>query len=251
MLAYLWRRGFRVAFTAGNAHLYAARVGSSDEDPLVFCTGIGAGFGLYLVFINTILRQHPHRTVVLLETAYANLQPAAPIVTEEQSLREIDGMVASLGLGRCTWAAHSFGTCVAGWVVKHRPHYVGKLVLIDPVCFRSWDFAKYRTLFHRAPDSVELHVLLLFAARDPALASALSRHLNWFESTLLPEQIAVSTQIFLAERDTFIDVKGVQAYLQHRIFKDKLFHIHLNRMPTSHGFFQFVPESANQIITSL
>ncbi|KAJ9068404.1 hypothetical protein DSO57_1029051 [Entomophthora muscae] len=242
-------KGFSII--PGPKHVYWVKPGRSSESPLVFSAGFGIGAGGYVLFINKLIRQFPDRTVVIFETPYANFRPTAPVATEAEGLREIDDMFLSLGLGQCTWIGHSFGTNTASWVVKHRPHYINKLILVDPVCFRTWDASLYRSLFYRPSDSVESRMFQLFLAQEPNIACAVTRQLNWYENTLFPEQMAMPTEIFFSSFDTLVDLKGCQDYLQHRIAKDNLPHIHLNMLPIARASFQFSPRSIVKIINAI
>ncbi|KAJ9068401.1 hypothetical protein DSO57_1029048 [Entomophthora muscae] len=248
-LAYLWHRGFRASAACEKKHVYWVKTGQSEEDPLVISTG--TGISGYFFLVNDILRKHPSRTIVLFETPYFNLQPAVPVLAERESLQEIDDMFLALGLVKCTLLGHSFGTAVACWVVKHRPHYVTKLILVDPVCFRTWDASLYRALLYSEPNSIETKLFQLFITQEPIIACAISRHLNWFECTLFPEQITMPAEIFIPDNDFLLNPTGLHSYLNHRIATDHLSHIHLTAMGTSHGLSMLHPHTTTQIATRL
>ncbi|KAJ9057622.1 hypothetical protein DSO57_1020754 [Entomophthora muscae] len=251
MLGYLWMRGFSVCADAGKKHVYWVKAGNGTEDAVVFSSGIGVGINGYLKMINDLICRYPNRTIILFETPYINLQPAASVLSKGDSLREVDDMFLDLKLDKCTWIGHSYGTVIAGWVVKNRPHYIRKLVLVDPICFRVWDVSCFKTVFYSPPDSFESNLFWIMFASDPTLARGISRHVNWFDIILFPEQIPMPTQIFLAEKDFLLDPTGLHSYLQHRIAKDNLSHIGIDTIDTCHGFFQLFPEFSERIFSAL
>ncbi|KAJ9077690.1 hypothetical protein DSO57_1014312 [Entomophthora muscae] len=201
--------------------------------------------------INNLLLQYPNRTIILFETPCINLQPASSVLSKKDSLREVDDMFLALRLDKCTWFGHSYGTVIAGWVVKHRPDYISKLVLVDPVCFRVWDISVYKTVFYSTPDSLESSMFQLIFASDPLLARGILRCVNWFDTILFPEQITMPTQIFIGLKDFLLDPTGLHSYLQHRVTKDNLSHIEITTMDTFRGFFQLIPEFRERIFSVL
>ncbi|KAJ9052404.1 hypothetical protein DSO57_1034479 [Entomophthora muscae] len=251
MSNYLWGRGFQFHRSSGKKHEYWVKEGQSNEDPLVVMTGFGVGIVGYYMFVKELINHFPNRTIILFETSYVNLKPAASVITETDSLCEVDDMFLDLKLDKCTLMAHSFGTFIAGWIAKHRPHYISKLVLVDPVCFRTWDASFYQTMFRQPPDSLESKAYQILLASGPIVSLGLARHMNWFGSILFPEQITVPTQIFLAENDFLLDPAGLHSYLQHRIAKDTLSHIEITTMDTCRGFFQLIPKWNGNIIGAL
>ncbi|KAJ9077693.1 hypothetical protein DSO57_1014315 [Entomophthora muscae] len=201
--------------------------------------------------ITDLLLQYPNRTIILLETSCINLQPASSVLSKKDLLREVDDMFLALRLDKCTWFGHSYGTVIAGWVVKHRPDYISKLVLVDPVCFRVWDISVYKTVFYSTPDSLESSIFQLIIASDPLLACGILRHVNWFDTILFPEQITMPAQIFIGGKDFILNPTALHSYLQHRVTKDNLSHIEITPTDTCHGFFQLITEFRERIIGSL
>ncbi|KAJ9083514.1 hypothetical protein DSO57_1034000 [Entomophthora muscae] len=244
-------RGFSVWADSGKNHVYWVKAGDESQDPIILSTGVGVGMNGYINFVNSLIGQYPNRTIILLETSCINLQPAASLLSETDSLCEIDDMFLDLKLDKCTWIGHSYGTVIAGWVVKHRPHYIRKLVLVDPICFRTWDASSFRAIFYTPPGSMETKLFQVLFATDPAIACGFARHVNWFGPILFPEQIIVPTQIFLAENDFFLDYTGLHSYLNHRISKDNLSHINVTSMDALHASFLFCPTSSKNLIAAL
>ncbi|GAA0522288.1 alpha/beta hydrolase [Saccharopolyspora thermophila] len=67
----------------------------------------------------------------------------------------LEGLLAALGIGRCTLVAHDIGGAVAQIVATRHPARVDRLMLVDSVSYDSWPSATWRRIIrdHLADDA--------------------------------------------------------------------------------------------------
>ncbi|KAI0241866.1 hypothetical protein L0F63_004358 [Massospora cicadina] len=205
--------------------------GDSQEPPIVYIHGIGIGFFFYLAKLKEMSECHKRREVVLLELPHISMDIASTILDHDQTLTAIDAIFKRHRFKKVSLVAHSYGTVLASWVMRTRPHYLCRLTLVDPVCFCVWDSTLARNFLYAKPLSFIHDLTLFFVARDPLINHTVSRELYWYESVLYPEDIVVPATIFLSTFDWVVDATRCYRYLNQRLPT----HCKLELMETFHG----------------
>ncbi|KAJ9074766.1 hypothetical protein DSO57_1003044 [Entomophthora muscae] len=191
--------------------------GDSFEPPIMYIHGIGIGFAMYLPKLQTLLEAYPQRSVVLLELPHVSMAHTNVILDHDQTLYAIDAIFEHHHLGKVSLVAHSFGTLMASWIVRQRPQYLARVVLVDAVCFRMWDSTLAYNFLYAKPFSFIHDLARFFIAQDPLVTHTLSKELYWYESVLYPEDIPVPATIFLASHDWVVDAMAIERYLAPRL----------------------------------
>ncbi|KAJ9074779.1 hypothetical protein DSO57_1003057 [Entomophthora muscae] len=237
--------GFRRHETRGLAYWFLS--GDSDEPPIMYIHGLGVGYILYLTKIYSIMKAHPGRAIILLEFPHVCMQPSDVILDHDQTLQELDVMFLRHNLEKVSLVSHSYGTIVANWIIRQRPQYVAKSVLVVPVCFMMWDPTMANTIFYAAPFCMSHEGFRFSLAADPLISLALTKKMYWYESVLYPEYITMPTTIFLAQDDFMVDSYAIQRYLEKLLPS----HSRLVLLDTFHGGSLLHHENHDPIIRSM
>ncbi|KAJ9077502.1 hypothetical protein DSO57_1016104 [Entomophthora muscae] len=237
--------GFRRHVTRRLAYWFLA--GDSDKPPIMYIHGLGLGYIMYLTKTYSIMKAHPGRTIILLEFPHICMQPTDVILDHDQTLRALDAIFIRHSLRKVSLVGHSYGTIVASWIIRQRPQYVAKSVLVDPVCFMMWDPTMAHTLLYADPFCMNHEGIRYMLAADPLISLTLSKKMYWYESVLYPKQLTMPTTIFLAQDDFMVDPCATQRYLE----KQLPCHIRLMLLDTFHGGSLLHRENHDPIIRTM
>ncbi|KAF8811418.1 hypothetical protein BYT27DRAFT_7336185 [Phlegmacium glaucopus] len=198
---------------------------SSTKLPLVFLHGIGIGLFPYVPFIQSIVNveQDPDIGILLPEllpiSMHMTPQAVAPRLQMLASLNTILEDLYStdkIGWNRVVFAAHSYGTFIAGWIVRDCVtssesmigdddddaliNKIAHLVLIDPIPILISDPSVAHNFLYREPwtttassssySAASSWQLWYFASRDADVARTLCRSFFWSEGGMWREEVA-------------------------------------------------------------
>ncbi|KAJ9077498.1 hypothetical protein DSO57_1016100 [Entomophthora muscae] len=221
--------------------------GDSDEPPIMYIHGLGLGYILYLTEIYSIMKVHPGRNIILLEFPHVCMQPTDVILDHDQTLQALDAIFLRHGLEKVSLVSQSYGTIIASWIIRQRPQYVAKSVLVDPVCFMMWDPTMANIFLYAAPLCMSHEGFRFGLATDPLISLALTKKMYWYESLLFPEHITMPTTIFLAQDDFVINRCATQRYLEKLLPS----HSRLVLLDTFHGGSLLHHENHDPIIRAM
>lgn len=238
--------GFK-RYTANDNILYWTNGVISDELPILFIHGIGLGFSMYFRKVARLTQLYPDRQIILFEIPSVSLSPVASINTKDQSVLAIDIIFKTHNVTSCSLIAHSYGTIIATWLVKFRPHYITKLSLVDPICFMLWDSTLVCGFLLSRPTSMLHEFIRLFLSRDLTMANTFCRYFLWHASFMFPEELHCATNIYFSKKDCIIDAKTCHAYLQ----KHQTEHMTLTMFDISHGVYLIDGEILDSILTKV
>ncbi|KXN75060.1 alpha/beta-hydrolase [Conidiobolus coronatus NRRL 28638] len=185
----------------------------SDQEPIFFVHGIGLGLVMYMKFIKELTTLDRNRPMILLEIPHVSNKFTRIIPNMDQTIEVVDEIYEKHNLTKCSWVAHSYGTIITSWIIKARPHHIGKLTLIDPVCFALWEpdlIANF--LYHSPKTPLDVVTRYLFS-KELFIATTLFRNFWWFQNLLLPEELPSNTAVLLSENDSIINSRTVYQYL--------------------------------------
>ncbi|KAJ9048347.1 hypothetical protein DSO57_1035903 [Entomophthora muscae] len=204
-----------------------------DGMPILFLHGGGGGIYMYPAHFAYLVRQFPNRRIIILVVSCATTTPAAPMMGAPEITRGIDQLLKENNISQVSVFAHSYGSVVAGWLLKHNPACIGRLTMVDPICFQMWNPTLLLKLIYAEPSCLFHHVLYLLS-RDPAFGAFL-HNFSVPQHVFFPESITPPTQIFIAERDWVVDGPESYKYLMQRKAKSNLSHVDLHLVNMTHG----------------
>ena len=160
---------------------------AAEGEPLVFIHGIGIGVIPYHWFLSACWSS---RATFVVELPHISMQLSGhnDQLSVEQTVDAIDHMLRAHQIQSACFMGHSFGSICVTWIIKHRPHCVLSVVLLDPVCFLLFLPDVCQNFVYRQPtimgSSLMQWVVHYFAKRELNIAHTLSRHFWWYRNIL-------------------------------------------------------------------
>ncbi|KAJ9086708.1 hypothetical protein DSO57_1000965 [Entomophthora muscae] len=227
--------------------IYTPSILDQGHMPILFFHGIGFGPCQYIFHLNHLQHMYPNRTIISLTLPHITSAPHAEISSEISVMEAIDTIIQDNDIKICSVVGHSFGTFIASWMMKWRRSYVGRVTMIDPVCFMTWDSSLYQRILFTHPKNLIHHISTRFIARDPVFASAITRHMNWNNSLTFPEIFDCPTNIFISKKDWVIDAPKVYQYLQNRKMCTPMPNLNVTMLDITHIEYMFDPKLCGMI----
>ncbi|KAJ9054823.1 hypothetical protein DSO57_1010237 [Entomophthora muscae] len=203
--------GFHRFYAVRSSYWYLEK--SSEQEPILFVHGIGIGLPMYLIMIQRLIAIHPNRSIVLLELPSISMVPTTKVHDAATATASIDVIVQRHRLAPFALVGHSYGTFMASWLLKNRPKFVARAMLIDPVCFALWEPTLIRSFIYRPGSGFVQRLVRYFVSGDLFVANSLARNFSWAENALLPQDISCPITVFLSRQDFIVDANVIQAYL--------------------------------------
>mmetsp|Transcript_20358 Transcript_20358/g.37777 ORF Transcript_20358/g.37777 Transcript_20358/m.37777 type:complete len:478 (+) Transcript_20358:55-1488(+) len=184
----------------------------SRKSPMLFFHGICSGWFFYAKIIKAISSD---RTIILYDYDCTKLNSLSFKVATAHDVN--DHVVQILQKHeikeKLTLFAHSWGTYLAGWIIRMNPHLVQHLVLVDPVCFVATFPETVYTVLYKESSTMEDYLLAYFLRADLTLSHTIHRHVSWFNIYFsfdyIPDDIAVT--IGLASGDILLSFAALDA----------------------------------------
>jgi pimeloyl-ACP methyl ester carboxylesterase len=88
-------------------------------------------------------------------------------------------ILAAHDISKVSIIAHSWGTFLAGWVVKMRPDIVSHLTLIEPVAMNVVLFETTYAIIYKPPVDISGYLLYYFVRKDISVSNAIHRNFFW------------------------------------------------------------------------
>lgn len=210
---YCFRKLYLSGFVKENingAKFWIRYVPDSDKSPIVFFHGVYPGWFAYANFIT--LFGFDNRTLILYEndsvklcSHHFNSETAFELALHVKKILE------KYNIEKITLIGHSWGSFMAGWIVKLLPEIIAHLILLDPVCLTVvLPETTYRILY-KPMDSVKELFLIYFLRGDINLSYTLKRTFAWYNAVLqyedIPDQIA--TTIAISTDDELVPYKAI------------------------------------------
>jgi len=226
---------------------------SNPKPPVFLVHGIGIGVTMYLKLINSIRKQDPDRTIIILDLPHISLKRVSEIPSMEETLAAIDYIFTRHGLTTCSWFGHSYGSIVTAWVVKERPKYVQRVCLVDPVCFALWEPDLIRNfLYNPNPKGPIHHLAQFFVAQDLLVAATLFRNFWWLQNILFPDDLHVPTHVYYSRHDWIIDSEATYEYTKRCEARFPAVQLRTEMMEdVAHGGFISSAEKIAKVISSV
>ncbi|CAE8665102.1 unnamed protein product, partial [Polarella glacialis] len=181
--------------------------------PVVFIHGLGVGITPYLRFSRRLAKV---RECFVIELPEISQNGTEKVLSPAAMASALAGILQAAGHQKACFIAHSYGTCVLSWVVRHRRDIVAKAVLLDPVGFLlAQPDVAYNFLYRPARNPFTMFVAH-FVRWELFSAHVLMRNFYWYHNVLWAEDLPEDTTVVLASKDDIIDAHAVRCYLEER-----------------------------------
>ncbi|KAG0139857.1 hypothetical protein CROQUDRAFT_54126 [Cronartium quercuum f. sp. fusiforme G11] len=198
--------------------------------PFVFIHGLGLGLIQYTLFLNYLANSSWARArpvMILLQPsislAFFDRQHLSP-PSKEDMTADMTKAIERLGFSETGFEilGHSYGTIVAGWIIKAMGSLVRRVCLIDPVCFCEWEGHVCHNFLYAEPLPGLERLLRYFLATELGIAKTLHRHFDWPANILWPTDLPKSSAVFLAGCDSILDAYRIHTYLKEYGMGDRI-----------------------------
>lgn len=209
---YFTKYGFLMHLSGSLRYWYKPPpAGASAEPPLVFCHGLGIGNVPYLTWIS-ILSQLP-RGIFVLELPHISMNITEDCPSNYQLSACLKGMLHSWDYKTAHFCGHSFGSVVLAWLCRAEPTIASHFTFIDPVCFLLSKPDVTFNIVYRNPETPGRMIMQYLISRELYTSNALTRHFDWKETILWPEDLKVPTLIVLCGKDEILPAVSVERYM--------------------------------------
>lgn len=188
--------------------------------PILLFHGICPGWGYYS---NTI-RVHSDRAVILFNYRCIFFSWISLDVPGPQEVSEAVSLIlATHKIPQVSIIAHSWGTFLAGWVVRLRPDLVSHLTLVEPICLTLILFETTFTILYKPPVSFADYLLYYFVRHDISVSNTLHRNFAWYNMFLRYEDIPDDIPVIVSfnELDELICSEAVDEITDNYLLKRK------------------------------
>jgi len=213
-----------VFYKHGDVLLYVSDLHQqTEEPPIVFIHGIGAGLIIYLPFL-LHLHSHPNRRnrrIILVSMPYISMRfPSTRGIPSRKSfLVSFNALCSQLNVKSATFVGHSYGTVTLSWILGQHPDLVDSAVFIDPVCFELSEPDIIYNFFYRSPRALAEIFTWYFVRVELGIAYFIGRHFWWFENILFAEQLPERSCVFISGSDHVVNSNSVREYLKEHNIK--------------------------------
>lgn len=193
----------------GTTSYWIREVKDSTVTPLVVFHGICPGWITYDAVISEIC---VNRTVILYNnysSRYSTLSYDFHVQTAHEVTSTLKGILQQHSLELVTIFGHSWGSFLAGWVIRLAPEIVFHVILADPVCltFVLPDTTYY--ILYKPPENFQDYLVKYFVRGDLVITHTLHRFFGWhnffLELSDIPDSVGVT--IAMSTDDELIPFK--------------------------------------------
>ena len=178
---------------------------TDDDEPLIVFHGL-CGFSGYLGVLSLLLtklsgsKQAATRGCVIpeIDDVSINLSFNNPL-SRAKLVRTVRDAMDGHCRGRAgVVLGHSLGTCMATWLLLDAPQYVGRVLLIDPICILLELPDVAFNFLYRPPSVARSSVLewlmYVFVSTEAGIARYFRRNFYWYNNILPAEAIQRTVQ---------------------------------------------------------
>jgi len=202
---YLLKNGFRKFEHYGISYWYLKHP-QATQPPILFFHGICTGWNAYSTIIEEFIKNN--RSLILINYECIVLNSMCFQVPKYTQMTDV--VVAILEkhlIDQISLVGHSWGTFIAGWIIKTIPSKICHLTLVDPIStFVPYPETSYEVCY-KPPTSLDDYLLYYFLRTDLTVGHTLARHFAWYNMVLSYTQIPhdIGVVISISENDTLLD----------------------------------------------
>ncbi|KAK0470354.1 uncharacterized protein EV420DRAFT_1499974 [Desarmillaria tabescens] len=196
---------------------------STIKNPVIFIHGIGIGLYPYIPFFRELVASDPEVGILLIEILPISMRMTSmPVLPRPAMLDEFYAITSSLNITRAALASHSYGTVVAGHIMRSQqategpppPTKITAYCFIDPIPFLLHLPDITYNFLYRPPKDANEWLLWYFASRDADVGRTLARHFFWTENVLWKEDLqGENAAVVLSGEDQIVPTAKVWEYL--------------------------------------
>ncbi|KAF6261351.1 hypothetical protein COO60DRAFT_1699898 [Scenedesmus sp. NREL 46B-D3] len=222
--AALWVMGFKKHRLGDDS--------SSKQQPIVFIHGV-AGLLLYLPLLGRLASCKA--PMLLLDMKHVGLRISSTIPTVDDLATALAAALLRHNLPPALLVAHSYGTLVAGRLLRLQRRAVARVLFVDPVCFgmfmprllHGFIYAPLRVQLGRPLHSA-FNLLLWLVSKDVHLAATFARKFYWTDLNLWPEDLPEGSSVVLSGADALVSAADIHKMLSSSgvqvVYKPDLIH---------------------------
>ena len=209
------------------------------EEPILLIHGITRGFG----YLHPLIDQFEDRAIILIEYPCIWFSWITLFVNQSKAICDTVGEVLEThNISTVCLIGHSWGTFLAGWIVRKKPELVTQIVMCDPISMCVWLPDTTYTILYKPPLESADYLLYYFVRNDISVSHTLHRNFAWYNMSINLDEIPSNISIVIANggKDKMIHAGAVKKIIEfHQIekseAKEKLFLKHLYYDDFEHG----------------
>lgn len=206
---YLNNKGFKIYQTLHGMSYWFRKGDSHTLPPLLIFHGINSiGWSIYYPLIKAI---GCNRTIILVNYDSIKLCTLClNVVGPDLFNKNILYILDTHYINSFSILGHSWGTFLAGWVIKKMGHRIHHVTFIDPVAITIYLPDTVYTMFYKTPQTISDHLLRYFLTNDITIAHNIQRHFEWYDVVVFLEDIPhhIGMVISISTKDDFICSKA-------------------------------------------
>jgi len=176
---------------------YWFKEGSKMKAPVFIFHGVFSGWGFFSQLIEAI---NQDRTVILFNylPVKIGILPSPSAVPGPLEINET--FVEIMGrhnIKKVAIIAHSWGTFIAGWIVRLNPEFVCHLSLIDPIALTVVLPETTYALLYEPPNTLMKYLMFYFVRNDLNLSYTLRRYFAWYNAALRLDDVPAHIGVFV------------------------------------------------------
>jgi hypothetical protein len=185
---------------------------SIGKRPIVFFHGLGIGLFPYLNIIRKLC--DASRDIFLVEKGSVAMRLDHRHLLPHEMADGVDEMLKEYSVHDAVFIGHSLGTSIATWIVKYYPHYVYKLILMDPICFALWNHHIAYNFLYKKPTKWIEHLFGVFVAGETGVSFWLRRYFFWYYNCFFTNEIPPNCSVYLSSEDSVVPFDVVYNYIK-------------------------------------
>eukprot|EP01041_Mallomonas_annulata_P003598 gene3598-7152_t len=220
---HLYGNGFRRIKNINGLYYWYRKCELDNRPPILLLHGITRGWSYYFPLINSLYK---YRTIILLECDCVRVSSLCfdvpdPITLIANLLEILDRH----NLKQFSIIAHSYGTFMAGWLVKSHPDTVSHLTLIDPVALSAVLPESTYAIHYKPPKTISDYLLYYCVRTELSVMNTLQRNFVWYNIVLRFEDIPnhIGVVVATAGNDDMLCVTAINEITEIHATKRKQF----------------------------
>jgi hypothetical protein len=153
---------------------------TSNKPPIAIFHGISSGWVSYRMIIKTLCKD---RSILLIDYNCIKLNSMSFHVPGPLEMKKhFEDILLKHNIDKVSILAHSFGSFLAGWVVKLCSKNISHLTLVDPsslfICYPETNYE----MCHKESKTFQDYLLNYFVRNDLTISYTVDRHFAWYLS---------------------------------------------------------------------
>ena len=186
---YLYKNGFNYFTTSCGLSYWYRKCHNVKRalSPVIIFHGIYSSWSIYSHIIDAIGR---NRTIILINYDGVKLCSLCTKIVDPFNLcQSVIEIIEKYKISKISIFAHSWGTFLAGWIVKLIPMKISNITFIDPVALTIFLPETTYAILYKPPYSIMDYLLYYFIRNDLTISYNLHRHFEWYNTVVFLDEI--------------------------------------------------------------